>query len=430
MLSREAFDRYIRQVSSLADSAGEYVRRMVGAYLGQHPDASVAECREFARQTMSDAVSIYGDASATAAADYYDSVMSAAGNGAKPALLHADVDDEQIERVARYQVGKLVNKGDQLGFARECASYASDATRQAANRTMIKNAQRDGRRGVRYARVPTGAETCTFCRMLSSRGFVYRSEESANLFGHNHRGCNCAVVPSTDADGLEGYDPDREYDIWQMYEKIDADTSLSRAENEAAKRAVLDGANGPLGGFRVISAAHSEYDDLAAVNPNYSKGVEWQINCQRCVAAYELRRRGFDVTALPAPMVGGKPDYYDELPDRLSKNGWPKMFDGSTLESCRASTGARTMGKVEKLMASWGDGSRAIVRVQFQKWFGGGGHVFIAEQRGGKTYFVDPQCNDRDCSGYFACAKKLETYCMRVDNLQVTDLIKKAVTNK
>lgn len=264
MLSREAFDRYIRQVSSLADSAGEYVRRMVGAYLGQHPDASVAECREFARQTMSDAVSIYGDASATAAADYYDSVMSAAGNGAKPALLHADVDDEQIERVARYQVGKLVNKGDQLGFARECASYASDATRQAANRTMIKNAQRDGRRGVRYARVPTGAETCTFCRMLSSRGFVYRSEESANLFGHNHRGCNCAVVPSTDSEGLEGYDPDREFDIWQKYEEIDADTSLSRAENEAAKQAILEEAEQDGSSWREDAKARTVNEKLIA----------------------------------------------------------------------------------------------------------------------------------------------------------------------
>lgn len=238
MLSREAFDRYSRQVSNLAGGAGEYVRRMVSAYLSQNPDASVAECRDFAWQVMLEAVQIYGDASATAAADYYDSVMSAAGNGAKPALLHSGVDEDQAERVARYQAGKLV-KGDQLGFARECAAYASDATRQAANRTMLGNALRDEGRGVRYARVPTGAETCTFCRMLSSRGFVYRSKESAKLFGHNHRGCNCEVVASTDADGLEGYDPDRERDIWQKYEEIDADESLSRAENEAAKRAVI-----------------------------------------------------------------------------------------------------------------------------------------------------------------------------------------------
>lgn len=238
MLSREAFDRYSRQVSNLAGGAGEYVRRMVSAYLSQSPDASVAECRDFAWQVMLEAVQIYGDASATAAADYYDSVMSAAGNGAKPALLHSGVDEDQAERVARYQAGKLI-KGDQLGFARECAAYASDATRQAANRTMLGNALRDEGRGVRYARVPTGAETCTFCRMLSSRGFVYRSKESAKLFGHNHRGCNCEVVVSTDADGLEGYDPDRERDIWQKYEEIDADESLSRAENEAAKRAVI-----------------------------------------------------------------------------------------------------------------------------------------------------------------------------------------------
>lgn len=261
MLSRAAFDRYDRQVRNIADGAADYTRRMVSAYLGQNPDASVAECREFAREVMAEAVRIYGDASATAAADYYDSVMEKASNGAKPALLHSEVDAEQVEKVARYQAGKLI-KGDTQGFVKECASYASDATRQAANRTMIKNAQRDGRRGVRYARVPTGAETCTFCRMLSSRGFVYRSEKSANLFEHNHRGCNCAVVPSTDADGLEGYDPDREYDIWQMYEKIDADTSLSRAENEAAKQAILEEAEQDGSSWREDAKARTVNEKL------------------------------------------------------------------------------------------------------------------------------------------------------------------------
>lgn len=237
MLSREAFDRYSRQVRNLAGGAGEYVRRMVSAYLSQSPDASVAECRDFARQAMAEAVQIYGDASATAAADYYDSVMAASGNGAKPALLHSDVDARQVERVARYQAAKLV-KGDARGFARECASYVSDATKQAANRTMLKNAQRDGRRGVRYARVPTGSETCTFCRMLASRGFVYRSEKSAGLFGHNHRNCDCRVVAEGDTDGLEGYDPGHERDLWQRFEEIDAGDG-TRAEKEAAKRAVL-----------------------------------------------------------------------------------------------------------------------------------------------------------------------------------------------
>jgi len=36
-----------------------------------------------------------------------------------------------------------------------------------------------------------------------------------------------------------------------------------------------------------------------APNPNYTKGGGYQTNCQSCVVAYELRRRGFDVETLP-----------------------------------------------------------------------------------------------------------------------------------
>ena len=39
--------------------------------------------------------------------------------------------------------------------------------------------------------------------------------------------------------------------------------------------------------------------DGGAPNPNYSKGGGYQTNCQSCVVAYELRRRGFDVETLP-----------------------------------------------------------------------------------------------------------------------------------
>lgn len=38
---------------------------------------------------------------------------------------------------------------------------------------------------------------------------------------------------------------------------------------------------------------------LAAVNPHFSEGYKWQNNCQRCIAAWELRQRGYDVTAMP-----------------------------------------------------------------------------------------------------------------------------------
>lgn len=64
-------------------------------------------------------------------------------------------------------------------------------------------------RQVRYARVPTGGETCPFCVMLASRGFVYISEQAAS---HAHPGCDCRVVPGFAGETeVEGYDLDGLY---------------------------------------------------------------------------------------------------------------------------------------------------------------------------------------------------------------------------
>lgn len=206
---------------------------------------------------------------------------------------------------------------------------------------------------------------------------------------------------------------------------------LSRAtQQDVFKSAVESATPTRAPEFRQISGGHTPAQDLAASNPHYRDGVEWRINCQRCVGAYEMRRRGYDVTARPRPMAGNRPDPSDSLPNRLSPNGWPHMFEGATLERCASNTGANTRKKVEALMASYGDGSRAIVRVEWQKRYGGGGHVFIAEQRDGSTVFIDPQSGSEDCSQYFGLVKKGETYCVRVDDKPFTDLIQEAVEER
>lgn len=53
-----------------------------------------------------------------------------------------------------------------------------------------RNGQRDSR-SVRYARVPTGAETCAWCIMTAGLGYWFMSEEAAS---HTHRGCDCVIV--------------------------------------------------------------------------------------------------------------------------------------------------------------------------------------------------------------------------------------------
>lgn len=214
---------------------------------------------------------------------------------------------------------------------------------------------------------------------------------------------------------------------WQHLSKANQQSIFKRVMNAITPAKKPAGKH--VAPFKKIKGDHTPSQDLAAVNPNYLSGIEWRINCQRCVAAYEMRRRGYDVTAKPHPMVNGLPDSSDTLSDRLDPHGWPSMFDGAVLEKCASNSGKGTRKKAESLMSGYGDGSRAIIRIQ---WNGrhAGGHVFIAEQRNGRTVFIDPQSGDADCSRYFDHATKDGTYLVRIDDKRITDRIKDAVEER
>lgn len=158
-------------------------------------------------------------------------------------------------------------------------------------------------------------------------------------------------------------------------------------------------------------------------NPNYrSHNPKWTKNCQRCVWAYEMLRRGYNVTALPRILDGA-----DDLPYMDRPEGWPNVMKGGTLLS-PAKRGKDTAKEIDKQMAAWGDGARAIVRVQWKN--SRNGHVFIAERRNGATEFIDPQTNTFGVEHYFGQAKKMATRLMRIDNLEPTDLIAKCVKQR
>ena len=115
-----------------------------------------------------------------------------------------DVTRELPEFVARIFSGE----SPEVTMRRRVGDLARDQVKRQANRTMAENCMRDG---VRYARVPMGAETCGFCIMLASRGFVYTTTEAAS---HAHDGCDCKVVPGFPGTSVEGYDPDSMFDLY------------------------------------------------------------------------------------------------------------------------------------------------------------------------------------------------------------------------
>ena len=161
---------------------------------------------------------------------------------------------------------------------------------------------------------------------------------------------------------------------------------------------------------KIISGEHSIDDDLKNTNPN-----KYRNNCQRCVIAYEARRRSFNVTALPKPT---DPD--DRLPKRNDPNGWPSVFKGGQLVPIGKPDAGSLLKAINNQMELWGDGSRAIVRVKIR---GGSGHVIIAENSNQGVRIICPQTNNKDYTKRFSTIETMATEIMRIDNLDFTDRI-------
>ena len=73
------------------------------------------------------------------------------------------------------------------------------------------------------------------------------------------------------------------------------------------------------------------------------------------------------------------------------------------------------------VMVSWGEGSRAIVAVDFLL---GGGHVFVAEYRNGRVHYMDPQNGQLDCEDYFDDINTNTASILRVDNCSFTNRVR------
>lgn len=169
-------------------------------------------------------------------------------------------------------------------------------------------------------------------------------------------------------------------------------------------------------------------EKLAQVNPNYrqeGQGKKWTHNCQRTVVAQEMIYRGYDVTAMP----------YNPK-DGIASSGiaaWdtPKLFwkdpDVRVVE-----LRSQFMDTITSAFDEWGDGSRGIVRVQWQKQFGGNGHFIFARRVGGKTIFEDPQSGvvlDISDTLKHTTTGRNQMWVMRVDNRAVSDKIALAIKN-
>ena len=160
----------------------------------------------------------------------------------------------------------------------------------------------------------------------------------------------------------------------------------------------------------------------------------YTCNCQRCVIAYEMRRRGYDVEAGP----------YDRKTDSLAsmRNNIRKSFlnyddfihtkrydtrpDGS-----KYSSRSQLIKAMEKDMLEEGEGARFILDWDWKNY--DSGHTVNAEVINGKVHIYDSQTGESSTIKDMIDDKSLRATtltCTRVDNLELNGNIEGVVTWK
>lgn len=158
-------------------------------------------------------------------------------------------------------------------------------------------------------------------------------------------------------------------------------------------------------------------------NINYKKDPHYSINCQSCVVANELRRRGFDVTAKPNLKRA------DNIPYQLSRKTEMAWIDESTNTHPVKSVAGRGVRTIQKLSNELSEIMKEQGRYHIDfVWKGTkSGHIICVEKlENGNFRFYDPQ-NGRVIL-WSDLSKRVSLFygvkVLRVDRLQVnTDII-------
>ena len=215
-IPRSYIDNYSKALNVVSEQARV---ALVDALSKLDYNADIADTRNEVIAIMQVACGASTTMAARLAAEFYDGLRAKFGiKDGFFALVDSLRNPAATAGAVRAFVEVLVKDKPIEQFINLCGERISYETGKAANECIAYNAEQDPVRP-KWARIPTGEETCPWCLMLASRGFDYNSEATAS---HNHAGCDCKVVPSWDTSPeAQGYNPVEYYDKWQraIYEE-------------------------------------------------------------------------------------------------------------------------------------------------------------------------------------------------------------------
>lgn len=203
-------------VSALADTLNEIVdgaRRDLAEIAQALIDTPDEVKREAMLESMYGLVSDYGDAAAVESLGWYLSLRAESvglDDGFQPALPD-QMPEDVVNASTRWALGELM-RGEDLDKALKSLNGVLDRLVKKLGRESIVHAADSDPKKPRWARVPHG-QTCAWCLMLASRGWVYLDAQSAGAARQWHADCDCQIVPAwgKKTPKIAGYDPDALY---------------------------------------------------------------------------------------------------------------------------------------------------------------------------------------------------------------------------
>ena len=210
---------------------------------------------------------------------------------------------------------------------------------------------------------------------------------------------------------------ERKYKVGDLYER----NHFRRRKINGEWRYWRDGKNRAeemLPNLKRKTGVMTPKDDMAACNRQYSKGGVYKNNCISCALAYDMRRRGYDVEAMPIDTTSA---INGSLPVQLG------FYKGEKLDTFEVPKDLYAATKqFSNQILKYGDGSRGMLRI---RWKNGDGHAAVWEVDDGSVVIRDPQNNTIvDLSDYMSRAKTF--YYFRTDNLELTNKASRFVQNR
>lgn len=209
-IPREYIDNFTKAINKLSAD----LQAKLSDALARVDLTDVSAARDAIIDIMELYLGPYTDMAAILAAEFYDGLREQAVGAKLGAYAESGREPVATEKAVRGIMQDVVDGKAVETVTSNLLGRADYEIKRSAGECVYRNGKRDPIKP-KYARVPSGSETCRFCIMLASRGFAYRNEKTAGGDGHYHANCDCRIVPGFDGETkVPGYDPKKLYHQW------------------------------------------------------------------------------------------------------------------------------------------------------------------------------------------------------------------------